>query len=64
MYNLRNVTRWWELGDRRCCFLVPRKPGVVEALLMFGTGDALSIGGYRCISKESRSPLDVAWSNS
>ena len=64
MYNLRNGRRWWELGGCICYFLIPRQSEVVEALLMTGTGDIISTGGYRCISKESRSPVDVAWSNS
>ncbi len=63
MYILRNVRIWWELEIRRCYFLIPQQPGVVEVLLMIGTGDAISTGGYRCISKETRSALNVAWSN-
>ena len=31
---------------------------------MIGTGDAISTGGHRCMSREIRLALDVAWSNS
>ena len=64
MYNPRNVRIWWELGDRGGYFHIPRQSRVVEVLLMIGTGDAISTGGYRCISKETHSALNVAWSNS